>query len=134
MNVFGGSQVGDTKRIISDIQSSYKTIQNDVKLLKLEIDTMKSSIENLHSKIKSMENDIQSKIISCESRISELFNNYASVITTNAITRDDVDRLNTEINRITGDDDENSVSNHGILISQLHLRLKSIEDNFIKKN
>jgi len=78
-NVFGGSQAGDTKIIISDIQSSNNTILNDVNFQQKEIDTSKSNINNLHVKIQLLENNIQTSnksIFYQENRMSELINKY----------------------------------------------------------
>jgi len=47
MNVFRGSQTGDFKKIISDIQSSNKTIQNKLNNQQTEIHTIKSNIVHL---------------------------------------------------------------------------------------
>jgi chromosome segregation ATPase len=130
MNVFGGSQAGDTKRIISDIQSSTKTILNDLKLQQKEIDNIKSNIHENYS-----------SLLNCENRVSELFNNHQESITKLSIISEDIDhfnkeieRLNTNINRITGLYDENSLPNLGSYISDLNSRLKIIEGNYIKKN
>jgi len=44
MDVFGGSQAGDTKKIFSDIRSSNKAILHDVKLQQKEIDNVKKIV------------------------------------------------------------------------------------------
>lgn len=136
MNVFGSSQASDTRRIISDIQSSNKTILNDAKLQQKEIDTLKSNIVNLHVKIQLLENNIQTSnksLLNCENRMSELFNNCAETSTTIAIQGLDVAQLKAEINRVTGIFDENSLPNHGTYISDLNSRLEIIEGKNIKK-
>ena len=136
MNVFGSSQASDTRRIISDIQSSNKTILNDVKLQQKEIDTLKSNIVNLHVKIQLLENNIQTSnksLLNCENRMSQLFNDCADNSTAIAIQGLDVAQLKAEINRITGIFDENSLPNHGTYISELNSRLEIIEGKNIKK-
>ncbi|XP_060881579.1 uncharacterized protein LOC132953048 [Metopolophium dirhodum] len=130
------SQVSDTRRIISDIQSSNKTILNDTKLQQKEIDTLKSNIVNLHDKIQLLENNIQTSnksLLNCENRMSELFNNCAETSTAIAIQGLDVAQLKAEVNRITGIFDENSLPNHGTYISDLNSRLEIIEGKKIKK-
>lgn len=130
MNVFGGSQAGETKKIVSDIQSSYKTILHEIKLQKKEIDNVKSDIVNINS----LENNVQTNLLICENRMSELFNNYAEISTKIAIISDRIAGLNTEIDRITGIFDENSLPNHGSYISELNSRLNIIEDKYSRKN
>ena len=136
MNVFGSSQASDTKRIISDIQSSNKIILNDVKLQQKEIDTLKSNIVNLCDKVQLLENNIQSSnksLLNCENRMSQLFNDCAETSTAIAIRGLDVAQLKAEINRITGIFDENSLPNHGTYISDLNSRLIILEGKNIKK-
>ncbi|XP_060876651.1 uncharacterized protein LOC132949674 [Metopolophium dirhodum] len=130
------SQASDTKRIISDIQSSNKIILNDVKLQQKEIDTLKSNIVNLCDKIQLLENNIQSSnksLLNCENRMSQLFNDCAETSTAIAIQGLDVAQLKAEINRITGIFDENSLPNHGTYISDLNSRLIILEGKNIKK-
>jgi len=136
MNVFGSSQASDTKRIISDIQSSNKIIINDVKFQQKEIETSKSNITNLHDKIQLIENNIltiSNSLLNCENRMSVLFNNYAETSTAIGIHGQDVIKLKAEMNRITGIFDENSLPNHGTYISDLNSRLVIIEGKDIKK-
>ncbi|KAF0710718.1 Integrase catalytic domain-containing protein, partial [Aphis craccivora] len=45
MNVFGGSQASDSKKILSDIQSSNKTMQNELNNQQKEIHTIKNNAE-----------------------------------------------------------------------------------------
>jgi len=137
MDIFNNSIDGRRKNIISHINTSNKTILYDVKVLKSEIDNLKSYIINLEVKLKSMAGDIQQNnksLNNLESRVPELFNKYAETSTIISLTRGDVDRLDNAINLITGEFDENSLSNHGAYISELHTRVKNIEDNYIKKN
>lgn len=119
MNVFGGSQAGDSKKIISDIQSNNKTIQNELNNQLKEIHTIKSNIVHL---------------LTLENRMSELFNNYVETNTKLSFVLSTIDSVNAEIKRITGIFDENSLPNHGSYISDLNTRLKIIEENYIKKN
>jgi len=136
MNVFGSSQASDAKRIISDIQSSNKTIVNDAKLQQKNINTLKSNIVNLHVKIQLLENNIQTSnksIFDYENRMSELINNWADTSTAIDIQGQDVKQLKSEINRITGIFDENSLPNHGTYISELNSRLGIIEGKNKKK-
>ncbi len=119
MNVFGGSQAGNSRKIISDIQSSNKTIQNDLNNQQKEIDIIKSNIVHLQS---------------LENRMSELFNNYIETETKLSFILSTIDSVNVEIKRITGIFDENSLPNLGSYISDLNTRLKIIEENYIKKN
>ncbi|XP_060874002.1 uncharacterized protein LOC132947787 [Metopolophium dirhodum] len=134
--LMSNSQASDTKRIISDVQSSNKSILNDVKLQQKEIETLKSNIDNLHVKIQLLENNIQSSnksLLNYENRMSELFNDCAETSTAIAIQGLDVAQLKAEINRITGLFDENSLPNHGTYISDLNSRLVIIEGRNIKK-
>jgi len=136
MNVFGSSQASESKRIISDIQTSNKTILNDVKIQQREIYTLKSNIDNLHVKIQLLENNIQTSnksLLNCENRMAELFNNYARTSTAIGIQGQDLNLLKSEINRITGIFDENSLPNHGTYISELNSRLEIIEGKNVKK-
>jgi len=48
--------------------------------------------------------------------------------------REDVARLNNILSNITGEFYENSLTNHGAYISNLHTRVKNIEDRYIRKN
>ncbi|XP_050064725.1 uncharacterized protein LOC126553624 [Aphis gossypii] len=86
MNVFGGSQAGDTKKIISDIQSSNKTLQNEINNQQKEIHIIKSNVVHL---------------LTLENRMSELFNNYIETNTTLSFILSSIDSVNTEIKRIT---------------------------------
>ncbi|CAI6357246.1 unnamed protein product [Macrosiphum euphorbiae] len=136
MNVFGSSQASETKRIITDIQSSNKTIINDVKLQQKEIDTLKSNIVNLLDKIQLLENNVQTSnktLLHFENRMSQLFNDCADNSTAIAIHGLDVLQLKAEINRITGIFDENSLPNHGTYISELNSRLIILEGKNITK-
>lgn len=130
MDIFNNSIDGLRKNIISHIHSSNKTILYDVKMLKVQIDRMKSYIENLEKKLKSMEGDIQQNnrsLLNSESRVSELFNNYAESSTVININREDVARLNNAVvNNITEEFYENFLLNHGAYISDLHTRVKNI--------
>lgn len=130
MDIFNNSIDGRRKNIISHIHSSNKTILYDVKMLKVQIDRMKSYIENLEKKLKSMEGDIQQNnrsLLNSESRVSELFNNYAESSTVININREDVARLNNAVvNNITEEFYENFLLNHGAYISDLHTRVKNI--------
>jgi predicted RNase H-like nuclease (RuvC/YqgF family) len=140
MDIFNNSIDGRRENIISNIHSSNKTIVYDVKLLKVEIDELKSNIANIEEKLKSIENDkIQEynndnkPLFNLENRVSELFNKYAETSTIISITREDLARLNDILSHITGEFYENSLSNHGAYISDLHARVKNIEDSYIKK-
>jgi len=130
MDIFNNSIDGRRKNIISHIHSSNKTILYDVKMLKVQIDRMKSYIENLEKKLKSMEGDIQQNnrsLLNSESRVSELFNNYAESSTVININREDVACLNNAVvNNITEEFYENFLLNHGAYISDLHTRVKNI--------
>jgi len=138
MDIFNNSIDGRRKNIISHIHSNNKTILYDVKLLKGQIDGMKSYIANLEEKLKSMEVDIKQNnrsLLNSENRVSELFNNYAESSTVISITREDVASLNNTLSNITaGEFNEDSLINHGAYISDLHTRVKNIEDSYIKKN
>jgi len=135
MDIFNNSIDGRRKNIISHIHSSNKTISYDLKVLKAEIDGLKSNIIDIEVKLKSMENDNIQKynksLLNLEGRVSELFNNYAETNTKISITREDVAHLNSHI---TGEFYENSLTNHGAYISDLHTRVKNIEDSYIRKN
>jgi len=65
--------------------------------------------------------------------MAELFNNYARTSTAIGIQGQDVNLLKSEINRITGIFDENSLPNHGTYISELNSRLEIIEGKNVKK-
>ena len=119
MNVFGGSPASETKKIISDIQSSNKTLQNEINDQQKEIHNIKSNVVHL---------------LTLENRMSELFNNYIETDTKLSFTLSSIESVNAEIKRITGIFDENSLPNHGSYISDLNTRLKIIEENYIKKN
>ncbi|KAF0759753.1 Uncharacterized protein FWK35_00009114 [Aphis craccivora] len=131
MDIFNNSIDGRRKNIISHIHSSNKTILYDV-----QIDRMKSYIENLEKKLKSMEGDIQQNnrsLLNSESRVSELFNNYAESSTVININREDVARLNNAVvNNITEEFYENFLLNHGAYISDLHTRLLLLEISTLK--
>jgi len=136
MNVFGSSQAGDTKRILSDIQSSNKSILNSVELQQKEIDNLKNYFVNLQEKIQFLENNIQinnKSLLNCENRMSKLFNDCAETSTAIGIQGHDLFQLKDEINRITGIFDENSLPNHGAYISELNSRLVIVEGNYEKK-
>jgi len=136
MNVFGNSQASDTKRIISDIQSSNKTILNDVKLQQKEIDTLKSNIINVHLIVQyCYTNNIQTSnksLLNYENRMSELINSCVETSTVIGIYGQGVNQLKAEINRITGIYDANSLPNHRTYISELNSRLEIIESKKIK--
>jgi len=137
MDIFNNSVDGQRKNNISYIQSSNKIIVHDVKLLQTEIGTLKSNIANLKVKIKSLKNYIQQNnksLLDSESRISELFNNYGEVTTIIGITREDLTRVFDSISHMTQEFEHNSLSDHGLFIAQLHARLKTVKDSYMKKS
>lgn len=128
MDIFNSSIDGRRKNIISHIHSSNKTILYDVKVMKVEIDELKSNIANIEEKLNN-----NKPLLNLENRVSELFNKYAETSTIISITREDLARLNDIVSHITGEFYENSLPNHGTYISDLHARVKNIEDSYIKK-
>lgn len=63
----------------------------------------------------------------------ELFSNYSEVTTLIGITRGDVIRVIETISHITKEFEENSLSDHGLFIAQLHTRLQTVEKSYVKK-
>lgn len=81
---------------------------------------MKNNIVNLHEKIQLLENNIQTNnksLLNCKNRMSKLFNDCATTITSIAIIGGDVSHLKAEVRRKNALFDENSLPNHGAYIS-----------------
>ncbi|KAL4118887.1 hypothetical protein QTP88_011769 [Uroleucon formosanum] len=136
MDIFNNSVDGRRKNTISHIQSSNKTILYDTKLLQSEIVSLKNNISTLQERIKSLEDSIRQNsksLLDSESRISELFGYYSEAATLIGITREDVIRVFETISHITKEFEENSLSDHSLFIAQLHTRLQTVEDSYIKK-
>lgn len=136
MDIFNSSVDARRKNTVSHLQSSNKTIVYDVKLLQTEMVSLKNNISTLQERIKSSEDSIRQNnksLLDSESRISQLFDNYSEVATSIGITKGDVIRVIDTISHITQELEENSLSEHGLFIAQLHTRLKIVEESYIKK-
>lgn len=58
----------------------------------------------------------------------------SEVTTLIGITRGDVIRVIETISHITKEIEENSLSDHGLFIAQLHTRLQTVEKSYVKKS